>query len=106
LIRHCTYLLVLLACLAGASWLEWWPGTGVYRQLARLARAVLPVTALFTGWDLLAIARHHWTYDPRQVLGVTLPGALPLEELLFFLIVPTCAVLAFEAVRAVTGRRR
>ena len=33
-----------------------------------------------------------------------LPGGLPLEELLFFLVVPVCAVLGFEAVRQVTGR--
>jgi hypothetical protein len=28
---------------------------------------------------------------------------MPPEELLFFLVVPVCAVLAFEAVRTVTG---
>jgi hypothetical protein len=34
---------------------------------------------------------------------VRLPGGIPVEELLFFLVVPVCAVLAFEAVRTVTG---
>jgi lycopene cyclase domain-containing protein len=104
-IRHLTYVLVLAACLAGASWLEFWPGTGVHRQLGRLARAVLPVFVLFVAWDLYAIASHHWSYDPAQTIGVRLPGALPLEEVLFFLVIPTCAVLAYEAVRTVTGRR-
>jgi hypothetical protein len=33
--------------------------------------------------------------------GVLLPGRLPLDEVLFFLVTPTCAILAFEAVRAV-----
>lgn len=105
MIRHFTYLFVLAGCLAGASWLEIWPGTGVYRRLGRLVRAVLPVFVLFVGWDLYAIARHQWSYDPAQTLGVRFPGALPLEEVLFFLVVPTCAVLAFEAVRKVTGWR-
>jgi lycopene cyclase domain-containing protein len=58
---------------------------------------------VFTAWDLYAVARHQWTYDPAQLVGVRFPGALPLEEVLFFLVVPTCAVLAFEAVRKVTG---
>ena len=31
--------------------------------------------------------------------GILLPGHLPLDELLFFLVTPTCAILAFEAVR-------
>ena len=30
-------------------------------------------------------------------------GNVPLEELLFFLVVPICSVLALEAVRAVRG---
>jgi hypothetical protein len=30
-------------------------------------------------------------------------GNLPLEELLFFVVIPTCAILTFEAVRAVRG---
>ena len=33
--------------------------------------------------------------------GVLFPGDLPLDEVLFFLVTPTCAILAFEAVRAV-----
>ena len=103
MIRHLTYLAVLAGCLAGASWLELWPGTRVYRRAGRLALAILPVFMVFIGWDLYAISRHHWSYDPTQTIGVVLPGALPLEEVLFFLVVPTCAVLALEAVRRVTG---
>jgi hypothetical protein len=30
-----------------------------------------------------------------------LPGGLPLDEVLFFIVVPVCAILGFEAVRAV-----
>jgi len=103
--RHLTYLAVLAACLAGASWLELWPGTRVYRRIGRLARAVLPTSVLFVGWDLYAISRHHWTYDPAQTVGVVLPGGLPLEEALFFGVIPACAVFALEAVRRVTGWR-
>lgn len=102
-LRHGTYLAVLAGCLLGASWLEVWPGTRVYRRIGRLARAVLPAFVLFTGWDLYAISRHHWSFDPAQTLGLVLPGGLPVEEALFFLVVPTCAVLALEAVRRVTG---
>lgn len=38
-----------------------------------------------------------------QTTGVLLPGHLPLEEALYFVVIPTCAVLGFEAVRAVRG---
>ena len=54
-------------------------------------------------WDLYAIARGQWTFDPRQILGVVLPGGLPIEEVAFFVVVPIAAVLTLEAVRTVRG---
>ncbi|MCS7483490.1 lycopene cyclase domain-containing protein [Umezawaea endophytica] len=95
------YLVLLLACLLVTAPLEF-RGSGVYRRPARLARAVLPVAAVFTAWDVAAITRRHWDYNPEFVTGVRLPGALPLEELLFFLVIPICAVLTYEAVTALT----
>ena len=99
--RHLTYLAVLAGCLAAALLLEPLLRVGVLRRWRRLARAVLPVAAVFVVWDVAAIAAGHWSYDREQLTGVLLPGRLPLEELLFFLVVPVCAVLGFEAVRAV-----
>jgi lycopene cyclase domain-containing protein len=98
-VRHLTYLAVLGGCLAGALWLEPLLRIGVLRRWRRLALTILPVAAAFVLWDLAAIAAGHWDFDPAQTLGVRLPGGLPLEELLFFLVVPVCAVLGFEAVR-------
>jgi lycopene cyclase domain-containing protein len=91
------YLIVLAACLAITAPLEFL-GAGVYRQLRRTAAAVLPVAVVFIVWDLLAIAAHVWTYDPRYVSGVDLPGSLPVEELLFFLVIPLCGLLTYTAV--------
>ncbi|HEX6870291.1 MAG TPA: lycopene cyclase domain-containing protein [Micromonosporaceae bacterium] len=102
---HFTYLLVLAACLFAALWLEPILRVGVLRRWRRLVRMLLPVVIVFVLWDVAAIAAGHWWYDPAQVTGVDLPGRLPLEELLFFLVVPICAVLGFEAVRKVTGWR-
>jgi lycopene cyclase domain-containing protein len=98
---HLTYLGVLLGCLAGALWLEPVLRIGVLRQRRRLLLTVLPVAAVFLLWDLVAAAAGQWTFDPRFILGVRLPGGLPLEEVLFFLVVPVCAILGFEAVRKV-----
>jgi lycopene cyclase domain-containing protein len=107
-VRHFVYLSVLLGCLVGALWLEPVLRVGVLRRWRRLLLTLLPVVVVFTAWDLAAIAAGHWTFDERQITGVLLPGGLPLEELLFFVVVPVCAVLGFEAVRKVLdhGRRR
>jgi lycopene cyclase domain-containing protein len=103
-LAHLTYLLVLAGCLVGAGWLEPALRVGVVRQVRRLVLTIVPVAAVFVVWDLLAIAAGHWSFDRRQLVDVFLPGGLPVEEVLFFLVVPVCAVLGFEAVRQSLAR--
>lgn len=96
------YLLVLAGCLVGTAPLEVVLGTRVYARWRRLLLTLLPVGAVFVTWDLLAVRAGHWDFDPEQVTGVQVAG-LPLEEVLFFIAIPICAVLTIEAVRAVRG---
>lgn len=96
-----TYVGVLVGCLITALWLEPVLRVNVLRRWRRLTLTVLPVVAVFALWDMAAIAAGHWTFDPGQITGVRLPGGLPLDELLFFAVIPVCAILGFEAVRAV-----
>lgn len=100
--RQYAYLLVLLGCLVGTAPLEVFLGTRVYARWRRLALTLLPVLVVFVTWDLLAIRAGHWDFDRTQTTGITL-GSLPLEELAFFVVIPICAVLTLEAVRAVKG---
>jgi len=99
------YLLVLAACLAITAPLEFF-GHGVYRQPWRTIGAVLPVAAVFVVWDAIAITAHVWTYNPRYVTGLRLPGQMPIEELLFFLVIPLCGLLTYNAVNAILERLR
>jgi lycopene cyclase domain-containing protein len=102
-VRHLSYVAVLAFCLVGTLPLELWLGVRVYRQWRRLLLTLLPVVAVFVVWDLYAISAGHWTFDDEQTTGVLLSGELPLDELLFFVVVPTCALLSVEAVRKVRG---
>jgi lycopene cyclase domain-containing protein len=102
-VRHLSYVAVLAFCVVGTLPLELWLGVRVYRQWKRLLLTLLPVVAVFVVWDVYAIAAGHWTFDEGQTTGVVLPGSLPLDELLFFVVVPTCALLSVEAVRKVRG---
>ena len=97
------YLLVLGACLAITAPLELF-GEGIYRQPLRTLRAVLPVAVVFVVWDALAIAGNVWTYNPRYITGIRLGFGIPLEELLFFIVIPLCGLLTYNAVTAMLGR--
>ena len=102
--RHLTYVAVLAGCLIGALWLEPVLHINVLRRWRRLLLTVTIMVIAFGGWDVAAIAAGHWSYDPNQILRVRLPGRLPLEELLLFIVVPVCAICGFEAVRSVLHR--
>ncbi len=94
------YFSVLLGCLAGTAWLEFFLRTKVYRRTIRLLLTILPVLIVFAIWDAYAIAQGHWTFDSRYVTGVTTIANIPLDEILFFIVIPICAILSFEAVRS------
>jgi lycopene cyclase domain-containing protein len=93
------YLMVLGACLAATAPLEMF-GRGVYRQPRRTLAAILPVAAVFVLWDVIAVAAGVWWFNPSYVIGWILPGGLPLEEILFFIVIPLCGLLTYSAVDA------
>lgn len=98
------YLVLLGICLVVTAPLEFVLRVRVYRQWLRLARALGCVGAVFVAWDLVGARLGHWDYVPSRTSGLRLLG-LPIEEYAFFVVVPLCAILGYEAVR-VTLRRR
>lgn len=103
---HWQYLLLMAACVILTLPLEAVLGARVWRRPPKLAKALIPPAVIFSLWDVLAISHHHWRYNPRYVLGLDFPGHLPVEEVVFFLVVPICSLLTFEVVSRFTGGRR
>lgn len=100
------YLALMAACLLVTLPLEFVLGARVYRRPRRLLLAVVPVALLFVAWDVLAIRRDHWSFSPEFTTGILLPGGIPLEEVVFFLVIPLCGLLTYEAVGTILARRR
>jgi len=99
--RQLTYLALLAGCLLGTLPLELVLRVGVYARWRRLLAALAPGLVLGVAWDLYAVRQGHWRFDHRYLTGLDVAG-LPAEEVLFFVVIPTCAILTLEAV----GRRR
>ena len=89
------YLAVLGLCVAATLPLEIVGRARVYRRPKALLKTLAPVLIAFGGWDLLAVHHGQWRYSRRYTLGLWVLG-LPVEEWLFFLVVPVCAVLTYE----------
>ena len=97
MLGRATYLVLMAACLLVTLPLELVLKAGVYRRPRRWLAAVGPVFVVFVLWDWAAIRRRHWSYSQRLTTGIEWLG-VPLEELVFFLVVPTCALLTYQAV--------
>ena len=91
------YLWLMAGCVVITLPLEFIFRARVYRRLRHLVTALIPVVVLFVVWDVIAINFGVWTYNPQYITGLHL-GVLPVEELVFFIVIPICGLLTYEAV--------
>ncbi len=92
------YLILMGICVVVTLPLELVLGARVYRRPRRLVLTLAPVVAVFLVWDAVAIGRGHWSYSEHYTTGWMLPFGIPVEELTFFVVIPLCALLTYEAV--------
>jgi lycopene cyclase domain-containing protein len=95
-----SYMAMLAFVLVASGWLEFAFKIRVWRNPIRLFGTVLIVAPVFVVWDAYAISQGHWFFDPELTLGIYGPLGIPLEEYLFFTIIPIAAVLTFEGVNS------
>ena len=92
---------MILFTMIGSFWLEVVLKIGVLRRFKRVVLSILPVSIFFLIWDAYAIEKGHWFFDEKQMIGVVGPFDIPLEEFLFFIVVPLAAIMTIEAVSTV-----
>ncbi len=92
---------MIVFTIVGSFWLELFLKVGVLKRIKRAVLAVAPIFFLFIAWDAYAIRSGHWRFDEEQILGIFGPFCIPLEEYLFFIVVPIAAIMTIEAVRRV-----
>jgi len=100
------YMAMLIFTVCGSFWLEVFLKTGVLRRWKRALLSILPVSFFFLVWDAYAIAQGHWFFNRDRMLGIYGPFDIPLEEFLFFIIVPMAAILTIEGVTTVKPHLR
>jgi lycopene cyclase domain-containing protein len=83
--------------------LSFWPGLNFYRNLKRLFYTIALIVIIFGLWDVFAVLRGHWSFDPNGVWPLRIIN-LPLEEWLFFIIIPFCCIFTWEALNYIKGK--
>ena len=92
---------MLIFTVCGSFWLEIAFNVGVLRRIKRVVLSILPISSLFLLWDAYAISKGHWFFDRDQMLGIVGPLNIPLEEYLFFIVIPMAAIMTIEGVTTV-----
>lgn len=95
------YVAMLAFTIVGSFWLELILKIRVLKRIKRALMSIIPVAIPFIIWDAYAVANGHWKFDSKQILGIYGPFNIPLEEFLFFLIIPIAAIMTIEGVRSV-----
>lgn len=99
------YLLVLLGTLLFPLLRSFDANLRLWREWRALLGAIGSVLLLFGLWDIAATLRGHWSFNPAHVLDMRILF-LPLEEWLFFIVVPFVTIFTWESVKYFERRRR
>jgi lycopene cyclase domain-containing protein len=98
---HYAYVLIFVAiCAIGVNF-------GFKLQFSKKFKLFLFTDSLilvtYLIWDFWAVSKGSWYFDSNQILGIMLLGKLPIEEVLFFIIVPLMSILTYLALTKLTG---
>jgi lycopene cyclase domain-containing protein len=96
---HYTYFLILAASLAGPLALSFDKKVAFYKNWKYLFPAMVIPALLYIVWDIYFTSKGVWSFNPAYITGISLYN-LPLEEVLFFFIVPYCCLFIYACIRA------
>ena len=99
-VENFSYLLILLFVLIGSGWLEFVMRTRLLTRWRSFLLTLVPVVAVFSLWDAYAIQSDHWYFNPDKITGILVWGGIPIDEILFFIVIPVASILTLEAVKS------
>jgi len=93
-----TYFFILAASLAGPLLLSFDKKVAFYKNWKYLFPAMLLPALFYITWDFYFTAKGVWSFNEKYITGIKIYN-LPVEEVLFFFIVPYCCVFIYECIR-------
>jgi lycopene cyclase domain-containing protein len=93
-----TYLLLDLLSLAFTLLASFEKRLRFWRKWPGLFLWIAVMAAVFIPWDIVFTARNYWGFNDRYLIGIRIAG-LPLEEWLFFLMIPYSCIFLYEVMK-------
>ncbi len=95
---HYTYFFILIGSLAGPLLLSFDKKVAFYKKWKPLFKSMLLPALFYIVWDIIFTKNGVWSFNQDYITGIHIVN-LPVEEVLFFLVVPYCCVFIYECVR-------
>jgi lycopene cyclase domain-containing protein len=95
--NHLTYFLILLGSLAGPLALSFDKKVAFYKKWKYLFPAMLFPALFYIAWDIFFTSKGVWSFNENYITGIKLVN-LPIEEVLFFFVVPYCCLFIYECI--------
>ena len=92
------YLIILVISLAGPLALSFEKNLRLYTRWKYLLPAILITMLVFVAWDIVFTHLGYWFFNPIYNSGIYI-YELPLEEYLFFLVIPYACAFSFYAIQ-------
>ncbi len=98
-----TYFLILAGSIAGPLFLSFDKKVAFFsKRKAFLFSLILPAL-FYIAWDMIFTKMGIWSFNPRFITEFYIYN-LPIEEVLFFLIVPYCCLFIYECIKCYLPR--
>ncbi len=95
---HYTYLTIMLLSLAGPLALSFDKKVAFYKHWKHVFKAMLLPALFYIVWDMLFTKNGVWSFNENYITGIKLYN-LPVEEVMFFFVVPYCCVFIYACIR-------
>jgi len=76
---------------------------GISKKIKQFLLMDAVIVVVYLAWDIWAVVKKSWYFDSNQIIGINLFSRLPIEEILFFVIVPLMGVLTYLALLKIRG---
>jgi lycopene cyclase domain-containing protein len=97
-INHFTYLILLVGSISAPLFLSFDKKVQYVKNLKYILPAIFITAIVFWVWDIGFTQAGVWSFNREFTLGINLAG-MPLEEWLFFIVVPYCCLFIYEVLK-------
>jgi len=96
--KNFTYLILLVGSIFVPLLLSFDKKVQFYKNLKYIFPAILVTAVIFWVWDIRFVEAQIWSFNTEYTVGINFIG-MPVEEWLFFIVVPYCCVFIYEVLK-------